>query len=176
MEKTKIIVLLVLCFNCILSQKLQSGSIVANAIHGILLDSFAVKPWAVNLVYFGKKSGKSEKLTNEILRNNVELIDFQVTKGRATDKLNTSSILLFDSVQTFKLIYQHISWNTTLAGSERYPYLVYVPETSTADLSENIADGFSVDTVGFLINDTNKSIDLCPRSCTRLANADPISL
>lgn len=108
MKALKLFVVFII-LHCVLSHnRIKANSITLSAIEGILLKYFANNSWPINLVHYGKEDVKNEKLIKEILCKAAVSTAFRVTKGGTEfpwkSKLNTSSILLFDSVQTFKVV------------------------------------------------------------------------
>ena len=70
-------------------------------------------------------------------------------------QLPDPSIVFFDSVEKFKALARNISWNSNL-----HQHLVYVPGLTISDIIETLSDGFLIDEVNFLMNETLNSIDL----------------
>lgn len=159
----------VLIFHCVWSyQKLRTDSLVSNAISEILFEHFAKQAWKVDLIHYGEKSVKSEIVIDKVMRTKSASIIFQLSSGGSINtwktKLNISTILLFDSVETFKRIGRNISWHTHGTGEYRrtirYQHLVYVPNATVSDIVDTIKNTLASDVVGFLMNESTKSIDL----------------
>lgn len=114
------------------------------------------------MISFGKKFGKSEMLADEILRSKPDSIVVTVSKGgvenRWKNQLNISSIVIFDSPENFKENVKNIKWLSK--KRMRHKHLVYAPNLSVSDVVENINNGFDIDNVGFLMNETEKAVDL----------------
>lgn len=159
MKTLKAFSLLVLLFYLNSCKTAKIKSFASRAISSILGENFLKTSQAVDLISFGVKSGKSEILMTEILRCQSHLT--VTTKFGAVDpskrNLNTSSVLVFDSVENFEKFRDDIVWQTH--NATRHEHLVYIPNVTVADL-EKIQDGFSIDTVNFVMNETQESIDL----------------
>lgn len=124
--------------------------------HSIKDSSFS----KLDFVHFGNKSESNE--VNELLRIQRENISVRVTEDAKRDEsksnLNISSILLFDSIKVFKEVVKTINWLSD--RSKRFQHLVYAPNLTINDINENILDGFIIDQVSFLVNETEESIEL----------------
>lgn len=124
-----------------------------------------------------EKSLQSEKLIESILTKKNDSLLFKVsthTDFNSTLRLNISSVIIFDSVESFRQMRDNIYWQTNKA--KRYKHLVYFPGGSQKDLElirfglffENHkdlylkirSDEFSIDSVNFLIHKTDQSIEL----------------
>ena len=73
-------------------------------------------------------------------------------------KLNNSSIIIFESLERFRADALKIKWLSN--PRQRSQHLVHVPHLTTSDIIETFPDGFLVDQVNFLINETKSSIEL----------------
>lgn len=159
---SQFIVFLITLHYTVSSARIKSDSLVPYAIARILTEHFAKTPWKVDLIQYGNKSEISEKCIDKILRIQNGSTVLRITTGWKIN-LKTSTILLFDSVKSFKNIIPNVRWITTFLGSIRHPHLVYVPNITQSDIAEviGVENGpYNVDQVGFLINETEKSIDL----------------
>jgi hypothetical protein len=134
------------------SDKIMKVQWLSLAINDVLREF----PTRVDLIYFGKSHGPSEYLVQNILRGSNASKMVEVSNGNT--RLNVSSILIFDSVQNFKNICKDIKWLSN--PKVRHRHLVYAPNVSVSDVSESIKDGFDIDNVGFLMNETETSIEL----------------
>lgn len=139
-------------------ETLKKNSLAILAIRDILSEPFEKKLSAFD---FGKPSGKFESLINKILCNKSEFSPVRVLRikdeASAMLNLNTSSILIFDSPSIFKQIGENVKWQNN--ARKRHKHLVYFPGTRVMDLLI-FQDGFSIDSVNFLINESEKSIKL----------------
>lgn len=137
-------------------------SLSSNAIKEILLEYFAKISPKMNLISFGYKNGFSESLIEEVLGNNNGSIAIRVLRNVQGNpwlqQLNISSLLLFDSPQNFKDSIHNITWLTN--KRMRNNHLVHVHDASEKDIRENLQDGFSIDSVSFLVNESEKSMKL----------------
>lgn len=96
--------------------------------------------------------------TDEVLRNKPETISIKISTCQGNIRLNESTILLFNSVQSFKEIAGEISWQTN--PKIRRKHLVYIRGAGARDITENIDTDVDVDEVGFLINTNPDEIQL----------------
>lgn len=179
MEKRSfVLLLLVICFN------LSKASVISEAIASILTNncSMLVK---IDLVHFG---GTSSRLLDEIL-NRVEIkFPLKVINGTTKVKFDTSkinengypikysndskdrqfvpwnyelrasSILLFPSPHLFRKFVANITWICN--RQFRYKHIVYAPNLTATDVTDTIKNGFDIEKVAFLMNETKKSIEL----------------
>lgn len=149
-----LIVLTVLQFKC---DFVNTRSLVSSAINGILLEYFKNSA-KVDLINYGI----SYTLVDGILRNKPETVSVQVLKGGTNfpwnNQLNITSIVVFDSPQNFRESIKKIKWLSN--PRMRHKHLVHAPNLSVGDVVENIRDGFNIDQVNFLMNETGKSIEL----------------
>lgn len=115
----------------------------------------------IDVVYTSEsKSLANEKLINQILRNKKDSLTFKVfvhKSDKSSTKLKTSSIMIFDSAESFREMSSKIVWQTDRAA--RHQHLVYFPGASDSDL-ETINDGFPLDNVNLLVEREDSIIDL----------------
>lgn len=152
---------------------MNSKSISYHSTKAILLEHFAKSSPSIELICIGVKRRESEKLMEKFLRNTSESI--VVTVIRFDDnsswdlRLNKSSVLIFDSHGDFKTKSANISWQTN--PTDPYYHLVLAPNLTMSDVKS--LQGFSIDKVGFLVDMSEKSIDLAtsfmyaPGSCRK---------
>lgn len=136
--------------------------LVFNAMQELLVEFFATASAKVDVINFGKRFDHGGKLAENILRNKPDDISVQVSQFKLDQawkyQLNISSLLFFDSPQNFIALVKKIKWLSD--KRMRYKHLVHVPNLIMSDIVENIQDGFSIDNVNFLMNETEESIDL----------------
>ena len=141
-------------------EKAQTSKI-AYAVYIILEQYLAKNSWTVDLIGFGVGNGESQNLINKILQINNNSVSLSVSVGGAQrpwkNRLNTSSILTFDSLQDFEKVRDNITWQSHT--SKRFQHLVNIPNVTIADLEKN-SDGFSIDNVNFLTQRNQNSIEL----------------
>lgn len=129
----------------------KSEKTIALAINGVLNGFFLKNSIKVDLIVYGTFK-KSEGIVEKLLTVKNDSIPMRILNGnfysKWRNKLNTSSILLFDSPQTFKQHYNNITWKNE-KGNRQY-HLVYYPNAKTSEYAE-INDGFSIDFVDFLM-------------------------
>lgn len=138
-------------------------SLAKFAIHGVLFEHFVKESHKVDIIYYGNKTSDSLNLITNLTQSNlnasIALHLVQSAKSKLwKNKLSTSSLLVFDSSEVFKETCKNITWQTN--KKRRLQHLVYVRNGTVKDIEENIKDGFMIDSVGFLINETVNSIDL----------------
>jgi hypothetical protein len=154
------------------------NSLVSHAINGMLQDYFAKTSPKIDLIHVNDgKSEQSEKLIKSILKNKDGSLLFKVSTHsdyNSTIMLNTSSVIIFDSAESFRKMRNNIFWQPNYAV--RYKHLVYFPKGRRSDLEliqfnlmfkfkeeenfERRLDEFSIDRVNFLMNETDQSIEL----------------
>lgn len=158
--KTSTILLLVLFLDFV--QNISSEkSLAAFAISQLIHDNFLKVSHKIDVINFGQKQGKSEKLIDEFLSFKSELTVVQVLKrgneNSWNNKLNSSSILLFDSSENFEEFRDNITWQSN--NVTRYQHLVCAPKLNF--IAWDIKDKFSLDNVNFLETENQRdSIDL----------------
>lgn len=132
------------------------------AISTILNEFFVQESPKVDVIFFKDEKRKSGEIVSGILRHKNESIAMKIMEGDIRNpsfmKLQMSSILIFDSPKAFKETCNEITWQTH--REKLHKHLVYIANASASDIEENIKDGFSIDSVDFLVNETEKSIDL----------------
>lgn len=124
----------------------KASHVALDAISNIIRADFASFSGRVDFLSFGDNRD-DESLV-------VKVISFI---GDAVDA-DMSSVLLFDSLVQFKENEGKILWKTH--NSKSYRHLAYVPDATTKDIEESVEDGWSIDNVAFLLNESEKSIDL----------------
>lgn len=136
--------------------------LATKAINSILNEYFALNHPKVDLIVNGELIGETEKAVKKLLIEKPETIAVEVKQGGYVDpsnyQMNESSITIFNSFEIFNQSFKEIRW--IKKSQMRFKHLVYVPNASASVILENIEDGFEVDNVNFLINETDKSIDL----------------
>lgn len=162
MKELKFLLLLVTIIYAKHLRKIKTKSVVSNAISSSLNEYSKKNSFVdVDLIFFGVKSGKSENLVSEILCTKSYLNVLNLSKVSPEtpwkNNLNKSSILIFDSVKNFEIFRDKIVWQTN--NATRHQHLVHIPNVTIDDL-EKIQNGFSIDNVNFLMNETEESIDL----------------
>lgn len=139
------------------AHSLQSNSFAINI---ILSQYFADQSKTVDLISYGSEGGKSEKIINEIFLKSRGQVAIKVLSS--DKRLNTSSILTFDSIQNFIESAENMNWQTNI--NKRFKHLVHIPGATFTDIEKCIGkrnfDGFSIDSVDFLVNENEKSIEL----------------
>lgn len=125
-----------------------------------LIDRAILKgqPTNIDLVYFDQ----TLVLADKVLRSLPETASVKIQNGGEnkpwTNQLNFSTLLLFDSPKEFNETAKEIKWLSN--RWMRYRHVVYAPNLTKNDVMEKIRDGFQIDEVAFLMNETKSSIDL----------------
>lgn len=162
MERLSFVVLLTVFYSVLSHINFKTNSLVPYAINEILTEHFTKNSWRIDLVQYGNRSVRSEKIIDKILQTKDDSTVFKVSKKEAkiSNRLSDPTILIFDSPETFKLASRNINWQSANVGYARHAHIVYVPNVTGSDIVRNIQRGFSIDKVGFLMRETEKSIDL----------------
>ena len=157
--------LVVICLNFLLT--LISGrkiSLASYAINAIIEEHFtslqASHPGYVDIVYFGQRNDQFEALLRLKSATTVTSI-YNYEKGQTEDdfyQLRESSVVFFESVELFKKCASMVKWEFN--REKRYQHLAYAPGLQLDDLYESNLNGFSVDHVSFLVDESETSISL----------------
>lgn len=172
MKSSNLFLLLIFSSTAICENSLEKKSIAAPAISEILLQHPLNISWQIDVIFCGQKGGKSENLIEKLLRNkkiqNVITVSM-CKKGKSGELiLNTSSLLFIDDAKDFIALSENITWQNK--RRTRYNHLVYIADATKADIPL-MSDGFSIDNVDFLVNETENSMELVtsymftPRKC-----------
>lgn len=153
---------LLIDFCSVICEYVKARSLAPLAISSIVNNYFVKSESEIDVIYFGVRGGVSEAFVQEILRNKQETIAIKLSKGGKEfswkNRLNISSITIFDSPQNFKEMAKSIKWLSN--SKRRYKHLVHAPQLSRTDIINNIQDGFSIDNVNFIMNENDQSIEL----------------
>lgn len=139
----------------------KKKSLAVPAISEILTQQPLNNSWQIDVICCGKKGGKSENLIAKLLSNkriqNVITVS-KCEKGKSGKlSLNTSSVVFFDESKDFVVLSENIKWQNK--RRTRHKHLVYIANGTKADIPP-MSDGFSIDNVNFLVNETEASIEL----------------
>lgn len=136
----------------------KSQTLALHAINSIKIKYFNNNSAKVDLINYRT----SDKLIDEILRHKPASISVQVSNSASEfpwkNQMNISTIAIFDSIQNFKDHVKNIKWLSN--PSMRHKHLVHVPGLSVSNVVDDVQDEFDIDQVDFLMNETEKSIDL----------------
>ena len=167
----------------------KKDSVVPYAINAIIEKHFVnleTHPGRVNIFFFGNNNLEFSKLMDKLLKIKSANTKVTVSKTDLATKFidPDSSIMIFDSVETFKRIAPTLTWVTN--KRHRKHQLVYVPGLLTSDISytfdtfdeeftfNTFKDGYLIDYVNFLMHETDNSIELItaymftPHACRQL--------
>jgi hypothetical protein len=153
-------IVLVFSFNQILCKKFESRNVlVSAAINEIIQDYFANISSTVDIVWQSDDKTASDAIVDEICAKQNDSLTYKVSKfGEVSQiKLNTSSIVLFDSAKSFRRLKNKVQWQSESTAIQKH--LVYFPDANIDDF-KHIRSDFSIHNVNFLMNVTRKSIDL----------------
>ena len=136
--------------------------LAAYAINAIIDQHFttlqASHPGYVDIVYFGQRNDQFEALLRLKKATTVTSI-YNYEKGQTEDdfyQLRESSVVFFDSVNRFREYASMVKW--AFNREKRYQHLAYAPGLQLKDLYESNLNGFSVDHVSFLVEESKTSI------------------
>lgn len=163
-SKVSVVKFFILLFFILLSTSFTTAKkhiIVVNAISSILDEYFSKTSWTTDVISFGEKNGLSENIVAKVLlvknESSVIKVSQNVFDKSGGIRLNTSSILLFDSLEEFEKLKKRIDWQANI--EKRTQHLVFVPSIKTKQL-KSFQNDFSIDSVIFLSNLTETSIEL----------------
>ena len=166
---------LVICLSSLLI--LISGkqsSVVPYAINEVIKKHFvsptAKNPGHVDIVRFGNDINEFKdwlKIKSETTAK-TRVYNFQNHCNLGPEEaydyyLVEASIVIFESKECFKALASDIIWSPDEA--KRHHHLVYAPGLTSSDVAKTFSTefhsyGFDIDHVSFLVNETDKSIDL----------------
>ena len=138
--------------------------LAAYAINAIIDEHFTIlqasHPEHVDVVYFGQRIEQFDALLRLKSATTVtsiyNYVEGQTVKGFY--QLRESSVVFFKSVNRFKEYASMVKWEFN--REKRFHHLVYAPGLQLKDLYESNLNGFSVDHVSFLVDESETSISL----------------
>jgi hypothetical protein len=154
---------LLLLFILVYSGEGQTFDLLAPAaIRSVINEYFAIENCEIDVIKFGGRFGRAEETIEEIyelgnLKASLKLFD-DVKENLNRLQLKTSSVLLFDSPENFEEFQGKITWQTSKV--KRHRHLVYIHGALLENLETVRRQNFTIDQVGFLINETPQSIEL----------------
>lgn len=159
MKASKLIWFSSFWFCALCTNKFRNESLAPYAISAILSEHPMDVLWDVKVISYGDKSEKSvEKLLRSKKTSTAISIKKYIKKIDENLTLDQPTVLFFDSPEDFQdVLSKNISWQNT--NGTRSKHLVHIKNGLLSEL-EHIQDGFSMDNVGFLVNETEKSIEL----------------
>lgn len=130
----------------------QKVLIARKAIESILKKYHVNK--TVDLISFGIES---ERFSNDLLRLNGGAV--VIRNKKKSNTLNASSVLLFDSPHNFKEFTLNMTWQGH--KEKRFKHIVHIHRATISDIDNgNGHNGFHIDNVNFLVNESEESIEL----------------
>ena len=145
----------------------EKVSVVPYAINAIIEEHFATPNanWQgkLNIRWFGEKTSEVIAIIDKLFKiksatTSIKVTQEDLSKEEKKFDLGESSIVFFDSVQTFKANALNVKWVTN--PTQRTHHLVYVPDLTESNVIETFPDGFLIDHVNFLMNEIKNSIEL----------------
>ena len=145
----------------------EQVSVVPYAINAIIEKHFAAPNanWQgkVNIHWFGKETSEVTAIIDKLLKIKSSTTSIKVTQENFSHEqkkidLGESSIVFFDSMQTFKENALKVEWVSN--PRQRTHHLISVPGLTEPDVIETFPDGFFIDNVNFLMNEIKNSVDL----------------
>lgn len=131
------------------------------ALNALIQEYFVKHSPKIDLICFGEKTSQSYAKVDEISTNFNGSIVMQMSRGSENmykSKINSSSLLLFDSIENFKNEVKQITWQTR--KDLRNKHLILIHNASKSDIARNLPDAFSIDCVNFLVNANENSSEL----------------
>jgi hypothetical protein len=146
------------------------------AIKAVIDVYFSKNVHEIEIINFGAKIGFAQDRIEDVLNLENNSMAMKITRNTRKQPnsggdyiLNTSSILMFDSLDNYNQIKNKIVFQHGHASS--HPHLVYVPNAKAIDLQIYHRNCFSVDKVIFLYSESRDSIYLAriytlPENCS----------
>lgn len=139
----------------------NTKSLAPFAINDIIKSYFAKTCSTIDVIYIGVQTRNIEDSVANLLNLKHDLISIRLKKcvdiKNCELKLESFSILIVDSPENFKLLSETIVWQTN--PKKRYQHLVHIQGATIRDVQE-IKDGFPIDNIDFLVNESKDLIDL----------------
>lgn len=134
--------------------------LTARAIDEVLKSGVYDEIYRIRFINFVSENRNNQKLVNEIFRirkssNPLIIIEKHIKKAKKKVWLMRSSIMVFGSVEDFKIMAEKFKWQGQRAIRNRH--LVYIEGAQIFDI-EAIEDRYSIDNVAFLLFQHKKSI------------------
>jgi hypothetical protein len=139
----------------------SSDAVVARAINVMLGDYFAENCAKVDLISFDEGGGSDEAISEKILQNKPDNISIKYSKHSKRSvsiQLETSTILVFESIKYFRTVMKKILWK--VHNGLWYKHLVYVPGLVAEDILVSHKKNIFISEVDFLINPNRSSVEL----------------
>jgi hypothetical protein len=162
MTRTDLVLLtLLICTSTVLAR--APVPIAPLAIKAMIDGYFAKNVKNLEIINFGKKNGQAAQTMQTVLRLRNSLMPMKASRDIEGHqvftefKLNSSSILLFDSLENFwwlkdRIIFRH--------GTNSFTHLVYIPQCNIDYLFAAMGRKVFIEKVVFLVDERRHSIDL----------------
>ena len=182
LKRSFVIVLLTALLSLASGEK--KDSVVPYAINAIIKQHYVnleTFPGRVDISFIGDNNFEFSELLDKLLKIksantkvtvSITELDKSFFKPDKFFELGDSGIVFFDSVERFVASASSICW----VSDERHrnQHLVYVPGLRTSDIIKTFVDGFEIDSVNFLMHETDNTIELVssfmftPQACKEL--------
>ena len=157
-------VVICLSFFLLLTNGEKVNSKVAYAITAIIEKHFtsldATRPGNVDIVLFGEifyEIGALLEIKNKMAVITIYKSDKLKIKNDFYE-LRESSIVFFESLEWFKMYAAKVKW--AFDPAKRHQHLVRAPGLTAQEIIKTFTNGFVIDHVSFLVEGTEKSIEL----------------
>jgi hypothetical protein len=160
---TRLAVLFVICFASFANTR-TAESLVPYAIKSMIDEYFAKNVHGIEVINFGVRNGRGEETIDGLLRLGNERMPMKVIRDTSKHlesneyKLNTSSIVLFDSPENFNRTQQRIVFQHGFLIS--HPHLVHIHNAEIEDIQVATHKNYTIDKTTFLVHETLHSIQL----------------
>ena len=171
MEVKQIFVTLLLFLWIIFAIAKHENFVVSHAIIGVVNEHYgkitSKSPGQVTIILIGYETKEFLAFMAALLKVKTGDIKIVILKSEISEEnfkkfgffyLLASQIVFFDSVARFKAVGPRIKWASD--QSKKNEHLVHVPNLTASDIIETFSNGFDIDEVSFLINETGNSVDL----------------
>jgi hypothetical protein len=162
MTRLAVVFLHFLVFGSSSTEKIElPKSLAPLAIKAIIDEYFVANVHEIEIVSLGVKNGPAEETIDEILRLENQTIAMRISRHCLdTDqlKLNSSSILFFDSPENFNRTQGKIDFQSDIV--KRHRHLIHVHNATLDDVKVVAYKNLTIDRVDFLVNKTRDSIEL----------------
>lgn len=158
MKTSFIIFLKLFCFSS--SKLLQNhDDFEFLAINSIIKSQLAVQTTKIDFVDCGTNERLNKRIIQQTLFNKSEYFSTKL-KSCSSKKieLENSAVLTFDSAQQFNKVFPKIYWTVDKWGG--YPHVVHIANSTIDDIRKYTFVDFFINEIAFLMNKTEKSIDL----------------
>jgi hypothetical protein len=160
---TRFAVLFVVCFASFANTR-SDELLVPYAIKAIIDEYFAKNVHEIEVINFGVRNGRGDETIGRLLRLGNQRMPMKVIRDVGEQfesdeyKLNTSSIVLFDSPENFNRTQHRIVFQHGYLIS--HPHLVHIHNAEIEDIQVVAHKNYTIDKMIFLVHETLHSIQL----------------